>query len=323
MVKIFHDNRAIVQLLVPFILIGYILGNHYTGYHENGSLLRFGFWGNYQLTPHFLFGVISLALIFINGVIINMLFNRSEFFEKNSYIVTLIFIVFQSYFHAFYTVDGVLLSQTFIVLFLFQLFKLNQNEDGRKIVFNAAIFYGIACTFNPILLLGTPFLFWLVWIVRPFVFRESILLITGFIVPLFYSGMFGFFLDVKIGRDELSSSSGEFLKVDMIWLLICGTLLSLIGLKFLLQKFQVSSIRLKKLFRILLLLSLLISIVVLLDFFLFSNFQNLSLLFIPLVFMLPYAFGEKQLRRVSVIVFYGLLIFSVSKFFIPFNDLGF
>ncbi len=323
MVKLFHDNRAIVQLLLPFIFLGYVFGNNFADYHGDTVLLRFGFWGSYAINPPFLFKSLSLVFVLLNGIIINTLFNRNEFFEKNSFLTVLLFVIFQSLFHSFYFADGLLLSQTFIILFLYQLFKLNQNEDGRKIVFNAAIFYGLACTFNPILLLGTPFIFWIVWIVRPFIFRESILMITGFVIPLLYSGIFDHFMGLKIGRDELSSSSSEFLKVDMLFLIGIAVLLSLVSSKFLVQKFQVSSIRLKKLFRILLLLTVLLSIVIFTDFLLFGNIQNLSFFFIPLVFILPYAFGEKKIRKISLVLFYILFIFSVSKFFIAFNDLGF
>lgn len=323
MVKLFHDNRAIVQLLLPIIILGYFFGNNFSEYHDSVHVLRFGFWGGYELSTISTFKILGLSFVLLNGIILNTLFNRNDFFEKNSFIAVLIYVVFQTIFHSFYFLDGVLLSQTFIILMFFQLFKLSQNADGRKAVFNAAIFYGIACTLNPILLIGTPFMFWFIWVVRPFIFRESILTITGFIVPLFYAGMFSYFFDVKIGRDELSSSVSEFLKVDIIVALVCSIILVLLSLNVLIQKFQVSSIRLKKLFRMLLLLTVMLCIAVVLDFLLFKNIQNLSLLFVPLALLLPYAFGEKKIRRVSVFIFYILLIYSVCKFFVPFNDLGF
>jgi len=321
--KAFHSNRPFVLVLIPVLVVIFFVLNYNTGYHRGYEELRLGIWGSYKVQSSLLLSVFSMSLTIGGGILLNGLYNKNEFSERNNYLPALLYVLFLSFFSSFYFLDGLAIAQIFLILTVRQLLNLSQKEDGRRIVFNTALFFGIAGTFFPVLLLGTPVLFFLIWINRPFLFRESMLIIVGLLLPIIYVGAYIYIFRINIGLDDLNSSSKEIFKVDM-WALIGGaSLIFLAGLKRLLNKINVSSIRFKKIFRLLLLLTILLLALLLIDVFTYRRIQVLSLLLIPLSLVLPYGFGEKKPSLLPSVLFYIVLTFAVSKFFIPFNDLAF
>ena len=323
MVRIFFGNRSYALLFLPFIIGGLYACNHFTDYYSSEQQLNFGFWG--IMNPPFLLATdfAAMLLIFINAVLINTLFNRNEFMEKNNFLTSMFYVCFMSFFSTFYHLDGLSIAQTLLVLSIIQIFKLNQNQDGRRAVFNASILFGTACTFFPVLLIGTPFLFWIIWVLRPFVLRESILVLMGFTIPLIYTGVYSYIFQTRLERNQFSSSSAEIHFLDMIVIGSGILLLLFMSAKLLLAKLRVSSIRLKKLFRIIGLLISLSGGIVILEFFVFDKLAAGGLLLFPLVFFFPYAFGEKNPKVLPTLTFYLVILFSVGKFFISFDQLAF
>ncbi len=280
-------------------------------------------WGVIGHQNHWTIQLGAFGLILINALLLNTIFNRNEFMERNSYLVPFFYIVFMSFFHSFYFLEGLSIAQTFVVFMLFQLFKLNQNEDGRRTTFNIGIFYGIACTFYPVLLLGFPFVFWMVWVMRPFILRESMLIAVGFIVPLLYSGVYSLFVKTKLDKTEFSSSASELHWLNTLVLVAGVALLVVLSLKGIYAKITVSSIRMKKLFRVLLLFVFMSVLIVLIDFFVFRKVEPIGILLALILLLLPYGFGEKKQKTLPSLLFYGIFFYSVAKFFIPFESITF
>ncbi|MDG1776772.1 MAG: DUF6427 family protein [Crocinitomicaceae bacterium] len=322
MVKLFFGNRPIVLILLPAIIGLFGLLNYFFPHHIPENQVSLGFLGAIGSQTHWLCQGVAFSLIVINGVIINHIFNRHDFMERNSYLIALLYVVIMSFFHSFYFTSGASLAQTLLILMVVQLFKLNQNEDGRRAVFNAAFLFGLAASIHPILLAGIPFLFWMIWVVKPFSLRESALAIVGLGLPLMYAGVFGFFLEVDFVREGFSSSTRESYYYDRLALSFLVLCLILISLSPILKKIGTSTIRLKKLIRILLLFIVFSLVIALLDLFFFGHPEGLSLLVFPLMLILPYAFGIKTPRTSAVITYYLIFFIAVSKFFISFDLLG-
>ena len=323
MLKAFHSNRTFVLILIPVIILAFYFLNDIFVYHHIEKATSFGLWGELELKKGLLSSLPALFLVGAGAILLNNLYNRNEFIEKNNYLPSILYVLFLSFFHAFYFIDGIGIAQFFLLISLTQLFLLDQKIDGRKTVFNAAFYYGVASTFFPLLYMGFPFLFLIIWVNRPFVLRESLLTITGLLVPLLYAALYSYFFGVAIGLTDLNSSSKEIFTIDM-WVVIGGIIsLLIIGLKQSLQKMQVGSIRIKKIFRMLLLLTIFLFALFLLDVLTYRKVQSMSLLFIPLTLVFPYSFGEKKPELIPSILFYLIFAIAVSKFFIPFNDLAF
>ncbi len=318
MIKIFHSNKTIVLVLIPVFILMFFGLNSFFEYHISDEEINLGLWGKHE-TDSSLFSITSLFLVGLGAVLLNRLFNKNEFSNKNNYLPSLFYVLFLSLSHSFYFLDGLTLAQFFVILSVMQLFLLNQKEDGRKAVFNAGFFFGIACTFFPILFFGWPFLLFMIWISRPFLFRESAIVIIGIIVPSLYAMCFLMFFNVQLDLTVINSSSNEVFVIDTAVFITTLSLFFLFSLKTLFNKIQTGSIRIKKSFRLLFFLAILFFILFFVDVLLYGKTQSITLLMIPLVLILPYSFGEKKLRLIPTIIFYLFFIFTIIKFFVPFN----
>lgn len=317
MVKIFVGNRSGVLLILPITVVVYAVLNIVLNYHVSSPVSSFGFYG--ELLPEkSIFSQISAPiLILLNALILNGIFNRNGFMEKNNYLPALLYVVGKSYFHSYYFINGFGLAETFMILAFMQVFKLDQNSDGRKAVFNAAFFAGIAASFYPILLTFFPFLFIIVWILRPFVFRESALLAVGFFVPLVYASCYSYLFRIPISGDSFTGFSTEWKFPDLYVIAGAFLLLGFAAVSPISQKLGQSSIRLKKMFRAIAWMLLFFSLLSVLEVFTLQKLDASSFIIGWFALIVTYGFGMKQVRQFPTFIFYLLLIFSVGKFFVP------
>lgn len=319
MVKIFIGNRSGVLLLLPIMVVLYVVLNIIMGHHVASPVSGFGFYGELLKEESITSQMLAPLLTMVNALLLNNIFNRNGFMEKNNYLPALLYIVGKSYFHSYYFFNGFGLSETFMILAFMQVFKLDQNTDGRKAVFNAAFFAGLAASFYPVLLIFLPFLFVIVWILRPFILRESALLAVGFVIPLIYAGCYSTIFGVPIRGDSFTGFPGEW-KFPDLYVIAGGLfLLGLSSVSPLSQKLGQSSIRLKKLFRVVAWMLLFYLLVGGLEFLMLRKLEASSFVIGWLAFFLAYGFGMKQIRQFPTFIFYLLLIFSVGKFFIAFE----
>ncbi len=301
---------------MPFIILAYTGVNLKTNYYAQEVANNLGFWGDSVVLFPIVSTVSAAFLIGVNAVLINWLFNLHDFLERNVYMPALLYVVLMSFFHSCYGLDGLLISHTAIIILLFEIFKLNQNIDGRKHVFNAAFFGGIAASFHPPMVAFLPFLMFMIWTIRPFIFREFMLAILGFSIPLLYALIYlwysGHAIELKILEQttDYENKQTDFLIMAVLFTLLF--LLSLIGIRARLIK---SSIRLKKLINILFWWTLVGVSFGVIDFILFRQIERFSFLMIPLSFFLTFSFTHKTFGVIASILFYLTLAYSFVKFF--------
>ena len=317
MVKLFLGNRAGVLLLIPIIIYGYFLLNQQTEYYTYNATTNLGFWGKSVVLFPKIASISAAVLICFNAFGISWIYNNNEFFERNSYMSSLLYVVLMSFYHSFYSIDGLLIAHSCIVVMLFQFFKLNQNKDGRRNVFNGLFFAGVAATFHPPMILVFPFVLIMVWNVRPFIFRETILGIIAFLVPLIYAGTYlwyyGNAIELKVLEQTTSYTNKQ---TDFLVTAVLFTLLFLLSIVSIRGRMQTSSIRLKKLARILywlLLIGILFGVV---DFIIYRQIERFSFLMLPLSFFLTFSFVHKTFGLMASVLFYLTFTYSIIKYFI-------
>jgi len=315
MIRLFLENRIGVLLLIPIIIAVYFFLNLFTGYYLTSNEVNLGLW-EIQKVDSSILSIISLALVLINAIGLNVLFNLNEFLDKNAYIVTLLYVVNMSFYHSFYILNGSLLAHSFIILMLFQFFKLKQNIDGRVEAFNGGFFAGLAATFFPPLLISLPFVFIMILIIRPFYFREFLLNLIGFITPLLFAITFIWLNNSTIDWQILSDKANAQIQTDFIVSIIVFGILLFLSIFSLQARLQKSSIRLKKQIQIIWVLILLAILLGFLDFIFFKQIERFSLLMIPLSILLSYSFYHKSYGIVATVIFYLTMLYSVLKFFI-------
>ena len=315
MIRLFLENRIGVLLLLPVIITIYFILNYQTGYYLPSVEVNLGLW-NVKTLDVKIFSLISAFLILVNAVGLNILININEFFEKNAYIVSLLYVVTMSFYHSFYSLNGSLIAHTFLILMLYEFFKLKQNIDGRAQVFNGALFAGVAATFFPPLLISLPFIITMILIIRPFHLREMLLCIFGFGMPVFFALVYIWSNNSVIDWMILDDKSNTQLQTDFIVSMVVFAVLLTLSVFSLSARLQKSSIRLKKQIQIIWVLIVLAIFLGVVDFLFFKQIERFSLLMIPLSILLSYSFYHKNYGIVSTVVFYLTMLYSVLKFFI-------
>jgi len=313
MIRLFLGNRVGVLLLLPFLVIAFHYIHWVTGNHVD-QLSDFGLWGELSFSPLASY-VWSGVFILTNAILLNYLYNSHQFLDKNSYLTSLLYLVAMSFYDAFYYFDYVLCVHFLFIMMLTQFFELKQQVDGRKYVFNAFVFIGIASTLQPLLLFFIPFFIFSLLIFRPFSFREFTLAAIGFFVPFVYC--FTYLWWYTIERNifmEIQFLNSEF--SDFIWsLLVYGLLIvvSYLSMRSILQK---SSIRLKKQIQVLWLLVLMGMFIGILNLIWKRELNDLSFAMLFLTSLLTYSFLHKTYGLITAGVFYICLAYSMLKFFI-------
>lgn len=315
MIRLFLENRFGALLTLPIILCLYIFLNYSFPYYEIVEETNLGLWSAAFSFPIWLKMILGGLLILVNSVWLNWIFNSHEFLDRNSYIVSLLYVVTMSFYHSFYSLDGLLVAQTFVICMLSQFFQLKQNADGRRNVFNGFLFAGLAATFHPYLVFSFPILIIMILIIRPFVLREFFLALGGFLIPLIYASIFQWYFDHTFALQILKNSTNYRLQTDFLITLIFFGILLALGTISLRTRMQKSSIRLKKQIQIIWLLVLISMTIGIIDFIYFFQIERFSLLLIPLSILLTYSFLHKTYGIISTIVFYLTIIYSVVKFF--------
>jgi hypothetical protein len=316
MVKLFTGNRAFVLLLLPLFVFGYLYLNIFSGNHYEVEAINMGFWGSAVSLSSSTAMMLSGLLIIVNAIAINLIYNANEFYERNSYISSLLYVVFMSFYHSFYSIDGLLLAHTALILMIFQFFRLRQNEDGRAAVFNGSFFAGLAATFHPPMVGLLPFIFVMIWTLRPFLLRETLLSLAGFAIPLIYANSYFWYTGQELELNILQKVS-DFYKEQTDFFVTSGLfvfllVLSTVSIRIKMQK---SSIRLKKLVNMLWLLMAVGFIYGMIDFIFFDQIERFSFLMVPLAFFLSFSFTHKKLSGAASVLFYLTFLYSLINFF--------
>jgi len=317
MLKWFIGNRPIVMLLLPAVIAIYVLLNLWSNYYEYSVFTNLGVWGDKFEFPRWMTLILGPSFVLANAIFLTNLFNKNSFIDRNTYITSLVYVAYFSFYHSFYQLDGLTISHSLLILSLFEIFKLQPNEDGKKYIFNAGFFAGLAMTFHPALLLFLPFLLLMVLIIRPFVLREIILLIIGFLVPFIYAYAYYWFNDNQINMRLITVSTDiKKLRIDFLVTVILFAFTVLLSLLALNRQSQKTSIRAKKLMRVLLMFSICCVLLGSLDFIFFGQIERFSLLFIPLSFFLTFGLQNKSYQWPSSALLYLVLAYGIGKLFL-------
>lgn len=317
MIKWFVGNRPLVLVLLPFVVGILVLINHLDDYYISDLPINFGLWGHQIILSKGIIYTIAPILMLINAIRLSQLFNRNSFTDHNTYISSLLFVLLLALLPSSMISNYMVLAQVFLVLALFQLFHLFQNEDGRKRVFNAGIFFGIAATYDNSLLTFLPFFWFSVLVIRPFKIRELSLLLAGFILPFIYSIAasklmgtnltFGFFTGLQ---NNSISNLNQLITLSII------ILAALIAIYSMITHSQKTSIRTKKLLRILMIWVLYFLIIGFVFFIKTGDLFGFGYLMIPISLLLSLGFILKETRRISRLFAYIVMVFLVVKIFL-------
>jgi hypothetical protein len=314
----FLSNQPyILALLVPVLALFCTL-NLYFGFHAYFPRVDLGLWGKTELLDQWWFGIISALIVGANAVQINILFNTHEFLDRNNYGPSLFYVTLMSFSHSFYQPDGLLLAHVCWIQAIRLMFRIRQNEDIRRTLFNAAFFVGLASTFHPASA-GMLLFFWFgTFSLKPLTGREWLISLFGFCIPpanaLVYWWYSGHRMDLSLLRDTPYIAQEKLVYYTTTVLMIILFVLSLIGIQVRLKK---SSIRFKKLTRSLLWVLLGGVFLGAAQLVFYRQIEWFNFIFITLSFFFTFAFLHRLWKAVATFFFYAALILAVVKYFLP------
>ena len=312
--RLFLDNRVGVLLLLPVILALYPIG-YFLGFSAPfGQATQFQQLIPYLAkvpTAHLL---AHFFMLLLNAVALNWVFNSREFLEKNTFIVSLNYLIFASFFHLWGEPSWLFVAQFCCIIGFGLFFSIKPQQNAKKPAFNASFAFGLSVFFEPTFILLLPALMLMFIVLRGFYMRELLLLCIGFLLP--QVGLVSYF-ELSGQFDQLNL----FQKIPFYWptwqdftiLGLLGLILifSLLGLRARLLK---ASLKLKKQTQILTLFTFFILIIGTVLFLFTGQIGLLSLISLPFSFYFSYALLSSSLGISSHLFFYILFGFSLLKF---------
>lgn len=317
MLQLFARNQPYILVLIPLLVAVHLVLNVFFPFYPNTDTAEIGevfVWNNIPIVVNILW---LTGLITTNSILLNNLFNSHDFWTKNTYLPSLSYLIILFYFPQGAVINGDILGHTFLILCITFLFQLRQGQDGRKSVFNAAFMGGAACVCSPFLVVVLPFVLLAISAIRPFIFREYVLALVGFAIPLVYLIVFqnDFYKGISITESQVSffNQNTAIAYFSSLGSLIILFFVAVIGLS---KRASTSSIRFKKLRNIVIYLLLtMIALGVTLQFTTFG-YLNWVHMAVPFAFILPYAYLVMNKKTVVSLFFYIIILISVVKFFI-------
>lgn len=312
--KLFSGNRTIVLLLLPVFLFFYHFLNYTNEFYAN-NVLNFGFWNDFFHSSYNGLNFLSALLILMNGIVLNKLFNRSNFFDRITYLIAPFYLVLMTFFEVGFTFCGMLVAHTFLIFMLQQLFELNQNDDSKSTIFNVMFLAGVAATFLPSLIFVMPLFLIMIRCIRPLRFRDILVGLIAGVLPFVYLYAAFYILGYSdlptVFRYTVNALNGD-------WLVVLGvlTVAAILGFVTFMSQWQKSAIRTKRQFQMLLVFFFSFLIFAFIHLLSFQQIDFFSLLLLPISILLPFAFRSESMGMATNGAFYMLIVFSVMKFFI-------
>jgi len=313
----FLSNQPFTLALLLPVIAGFCVLNGFFDYHKILPVIDIGLWGKTHLLSEWWICILSGLIIGLNALQLNGLFNRHEFLERNNYGPSLFYVTLMSFSHSFYQVDGLLIAQVFWLQAIRVMFHIRPNEDARKHVFNAAFFVGLAATFHPASAGLLLFLWFALWALKQLTFREFLLSLAGFVIPLANALVYWWFsghrLDTSLLKNTIIVHNEKVVYYTTSGLIVVLFLLSIVGIQIRLQK---SSIRFKKLTRSL--IWILVGGVLLgtANLVFYQQLEWFNFMFIPLSFFFTFAFIHRFWKAIATFFFYATFVLAVVKFFL-------
>lgn len=315
MIKLFGSNQPFALALIPIMVLG-----HFTldVFFPSFELLASGQENLWQLdfnelsTLHSRIG--AFFLITINAILVNRVFNTHEFYDKNTFLPSLIYILLVFLFPLSLRLQEDLIAHTFFILSLSKLFDIKQNDDARRSTFLSGLFLGCAATFLPIYIYFMVFLWMGTLSIRPFILREFLLPLLGVILPLGWV----FFLDNDFYFSFIQFKSIlDYSRFGDIFILIPHLIvvaLSIIGYKNILERRLKSSIRYKRIVGLTTYVFLFSILSASLVTVISGSYFYFTIGAVVLSIILPYGYLDTNRKWIPSFLLYGLLILNVLKF---------
>lgn len=193
MLSLFKSNNPVVIILYLFYIIlfriCFFFSTPDTGfvfaYHEPLSRILFSLLQklpfNYAATSVALSGLLCL----VQALIVNNIVSENKILARSNYLAGIFFIIFSSFFKASLVLSPASVALTFLLVATGKIFSLIRKEKSFGDVFDAGMLVALATLFYFPSILFIVFAYIALGTVRPFTYREWVIIFMGFFCPFF------------------------------------------------------------------------------------------------------------------------------------------
>ncbi|MCV9389229.1 hypothetical protein [Reichenbachiella ulvae] len=139
--------------------------------------------------------LLSTLLVIFQAAIFNRLMIKNKAYPSPSYVPALVYVIGMNMSYDFLTLSPVLMSMTFVLLALNNLFKRMDNQTQDELFVFTGIFLGIAVMFFLPMIMYVVVTFLALILYTGSIFRRIMLMIYGLLLVFFLSGLYYFWHD--------------------------------------------------------------------------------------------------------------------------------
>ncbi len=177
--------------------------------------------------------IVSVALIFLQAVALNTMSVQYRMTDETNFFVGVFYVLLACYIPDFLHLSPILMANTFMVIALFSLFETYRKHACADHIFNTGLWVGVASLFYGSTIVFILLTFLGLGILRPFKWRERVILLCGLVVPLFltftyylWNNKSDFFWNEQIEKNiSFLNFVGELQALDYLKLGLFGALL--------------------------------------------------------------------------------------------------
>lgn len=137
-----------------------------------------------------LMAITAFVIIILTAFLFNYIVNEHEYLSRRTYLPAWFYALFMSSTQQLLQLHPIIFANLFIVLVLNALLKMYRSTVSYVGAFEAGMYISLASLFYFPAIMMLPFGFIALGILRPFVWREWIINIVGFITPYLYVFVF-------------------------------------------------------------------------------------------------------------------------------------
>lgn len=179
--------------------------------------------------------IIAFILVVIEGFYLNYLIDKNNLLSRKSFLPAFAFVMMMSGFKSVQQLHPIVCALLFVMLSLSKIAKTYRQDSALSNVFDASFLLSVASLFYFPITLLYPIVWVSLIVIRPFVWREWIVSLIGFVMPYVFTLTFyywfnrvNFFVFDKIIFP--ASFNIYDVKEDSIWYLLACLFILVIGI---------------------------------------------------------------------------------------------
>jgi hypothetical protein len=187
LLEIFKSNKSIVGVLVVILSVVLWIPGFFISHETILATPIVSFSGvDFLFTPRWLNVLLTTLLIGGQAVYVNYIASVNKLFKSNSFLAALFYVLLNGAGLVLFSLNLILIVNTFVLLLLHQLFKLYNLQQAATTLFNIGFFVGLATVFyNPLIVLLPLAIYGIAYIRTP-KGKDFLILLIGLLVPFTY-----------------------------------------------------------------------------------------------------------------------------------------